>query len=168
MSNFKCQIANNISFFNWRLSSGFTLIEMLLVFTIIGTLTAAGLSAFFSYSSSQTFNTAVSDVSHTLNQLKSRAIAYVKPSQCGAATLEGYEFWYPTSGTYYRVSVRCGGTYHVLSQTNLPTNVTFGTSRTVFFRVATGTIAAPVTINITGNGKTSTILVEATGVVSVQ
>lgn len=159
------------SFLISHLSSqkGFTLIEMILVFALVGTLTAAGLSAFFSYSRNQNYKTAVSDVVHELNFLRSRAIAQAKPSQCGTAPLNGFEFWYPTDGTYYRVRVMCGGVYHnLVAQKNLPPEVTFGTSTTTFFKVATGTVDGVKNIMLTGDGKTTTINVSTTGVVSVQ
>lgn len=149
---------------------GFTLIEMLVVFAIMGSLTVVGVNSFFSYSRNQDFRTAVSDVTHTLNDLKSRAISQVKPSECGSAPLEGYQFWFPNPGTSYRISVRCGGTYYPLTTKKLPANVTFdaASTDTTFFNARTGTVDSVSTIIITGYDKTSTISVNTTGVISVQ
>jgi len=153
------------------LQRGFTLIELLVVFAIMGTLTVTGVMSFFSYSNSQSFQSAVSDVSHALTTIRARAISQVKPSVCGSSAIEGYEFWYPVPGTYYRISVRCSGTYHVLSRTNLPNNVTFAvgsTTNATFFNNSTGIVPYSTTMIITGYGKSNTITVDSTGVVSVQ
>lgn len=175
MSNFKLQISNNKFFSNWKVESGkwkfskgFTLIEMLVVFTLVGLLTASGLSAFLSYNKKQTFQTTVADISHTLNVLKSKALSNAKPSECGLAALEGYELSYTTGGTSYSTQVRCGGESYPISTVALPNKITFGAGTTTFFQASTGTTAQPVTITLTGNDQTATIQVETTGVISVQ
>lgn len=151
-----------------KFSRGFTMIEMLVVFGLIGFLTVTGLNAFFSYSQNQDYKTAVSDVVYMLNFLRSRAISQAKPPVCATATLDGYEFRYANSGTSYTTYVRCGGNYHLLESKTLPTNVTFGTSTTTFFNVTTGTINAVRDIPMSGYGKSNTIRIETTGVVSVR
>lgn len=155
---------------NFSFQKGFTLIEMLVVFAIFGVVTVGGVSSFFSYSQNQEFRTTVSDISHTLNFLRSRAMSQVKPSQCGAESLDGYQFLIINSGTAYRSSVRCGGTYHVLETKSLPANVIFDPASTTitFFNVSTGIVDSVKTIRLTSNGKTSTITIETTGVISVQ
>jgi prepilin-type N-terminal cleavage/methylation domain-containing protein len=153
---------------NWKLTRGFTMVELLVVFALIGFLTVTGVNTFFSYGRNQEYKTAVADVSHTLTLLRSRAISQVKPPVCGTARLDGYEFWYANSGTSYRSRVRCGGTYYVLETRSLPQNVTFTTSTTTFFKVSTGTIDAPRNIVLTGGGRTTTVRVETTGVISAQ
>jgi Tfp pilus assembly protein FimT len=153
---------------NSNYSAGFTMIELLVVFTLLGVLTITGVNTFFSYGRNQEYKTAVADISHTLNLLRSRAISQVKPPVCGTARLDGYEFWYADSGTSYRTRVRCGGIYYPLETRALPQNVTFTASTTTFFKVSTGTIDAPRNIVLRGGGRTTTIRVEITGVVSAQ
>lgn len=152
---------------DWKFSQGFSLIELLVVFSIIGVVMVSSIASFYSYNKNQSYVTAVADVKQMLNLARSKAMSQVKPVQCGTSSLDGYQFWYPTSGTYYRLSVRCGGTYHVLERKSLPSNVTFTTSTTIFFKVSTGTIDAARNIVLTGDGKTSTIRVEKTGSISV-
>ena len=151
---------------------GFTLVELLVVFTIMSMITAMSIITFSSYNRTQIFKTTVSDVTDSLNLVRSRAISRVKPSVCGTKPLQGYEFWYPVppASNYYRISVLCGGTYNILYRVSLPANVTFTTpsGTTTFFNVSTGTVSTPTTITLSGYGKTATISVGQTGVVSVQ
>lgn len=160
-------MSNNKKQLHWKHFRGFTLIELILVFALMGLLTVTGVNAFFSYSRNQDYKTAISDVAHTLNLARSRAISQVKPSQCGAARLDGYEFWYSSAGKTYRTRVRCSGIYYDMDTRSLPQNVSFTSNTTVFFNVSTGTTNAVRNIIITGYGKTTTVRVDTTGVVSV-
>lgn len=154
---------------NYKFSRGFTLIEILVVFAVMSVILVSSMAAFSSYGRSQTFNSTVADIQQTLNLLRSNSISYVKPAQCGVTqALDGYEFWYPASGTYYRLSVRCGGTYYVLSRKNLPSGITFTNSTTTFFKVSTGTIDSQKTVTIQGYGNSKVITIAKTGVISVQ
>ncbi len=175
MSNFKYQININnyikkIENF-WQSQAGFTLIEILVVFAVTSVILISSMAAFSSYGRSQTFNSTVADIQQALNLLKSNSISYVKPSQCGPSqALDGYQFWYPVLGTYYRLSVRCGGTYYVLLRKDLPSGITFGptATTTTFFKVSTGTIDSQNTMTIQGYGNSKVITIDKTGVISVQ
>lgn len=169
MSHLKSEISKERKSSDWKIARGFTLIEILLVFALMGVLTATSVNSFFSYNRNQSFRTAVNNVVHELNAEKAKAISQVKPSTCVTPPLEGYGMWFPVPGTYYRVDMHCGGVNYVLARINLPSQVTFATgSQTVFFKVATGTIAASRTIIITGYGNTATITVDVSGNISVQ
>jgi prepilin-type N-terminal cleavage/methylation domain-containing protein len=72
--------------------SGFTLIELMIVIVVIGTIAGAGITAFVSFSRSQTIKSAVTDIKSKLAVAKSRAYSQLKPAECGDSnTLEGYE-----------------------------------------------------------------------------
>jgi prepilin-type N-terminal cleavage/methylation domain-containing protein len=161
-------MSNKKNILKQKLSRGFTMIEMLVVFALIGFLTVTGLNAFFSYSQNQDYKTAISDVTYTLNFLRSRAISQAKPPICGTSPLDGYEFRYANLGKTYTTYVRCGGVYHLLETKSLPTNVSFGASTITFFKITTGTTDAVRNIPISGDGKNNTIRIETTGVVSVR
>ena len=149
---------------------GFTLVELLVVITLLSTMGLSSIFVFSSYSKSQAIKTGTADFLDLVNKARARAISQVKPSDCGVRSLEGYEIWVPVPGTYSRLSVRCGGIYYILERRNLPPNVTFatGTTSTTFFNIATGNIAAARTYIITGSGNTKTVKIDTIGNVSVQ
>ncbi len=149
---------------------GFTLIELMVVFAIMGTLTVVGVNSFFSYSNSQSFQSAVSDVSHTLSTIRSRAITRVKPAACGSNTLLYYQLSVIAPGSTYSIKAVCGTTVTTLETRTLPTGVTFTDASPVAinFWAASGITSQAQTVTISGFGKNNTISVDANGVISVQ
>lgn len=152
------------------LQRGFTLIEMLVVFAIMGTLTVVGVNSFFSYSRGQSYQSGVSDVTHALNDIRSRAISQVKPAACGSSVLRYYQLYMIAPGSTYRIKAMCGTTLTTLETRTLPSGVTFTNASpvSVNFYAASGITTGAQTITVSGFGKTNTITVDATGVVSVQ
>ncbi|HUQ85418.1 MAG TPA: prepilin-type N-terminal cleavage/methylation domain-containing protein [Candidatus Limnocylindrales bacterium] len=146
---------------------GFTLVELLLVFAISGIIISAGVTSSSILNNSQVFNGSVSEVQNTLNVARSRAISQVKPANCGAGTLDGYEVKITVSGTDYEQSVVCGGVRTVIERRKLASSLTFATGSTsvVMFNVSTGTMTTPGIIMVTGLGKTSTLSIDRTGTI---
>lgn len=70
--------------------AGFTLIEIIVVFSIISVVSSIGIASFVTYSKTQAFNSVVSDFTNTLSLAKSRAQSQVKPSSC-SGTFDGYQ-----------------------------------------------------------------------------
>lgn len=58
---------------------GFTLLELLIAFAIIATLSLAGIASFISFNKSQILNVATGDFTSALNLAKSRTLSQVKP-----------------------------------------------------------------------------------------
>jgi prepilin-type N-terminal cleavage/methylation domain-containing protein len=148
---------------------GFTLIELLVVFAVIGTLILSSLAAFFTFNRSQTFKTSVSNFVYMLNTAKARAQSQVKPSVCGTQVLRGYQITVTASGRTYTLSVRCGANIYAIETKSLGSGVTFVTGSTtpVVFAVSTGTLPATATVTITGHGETKSVIINATGNISV-
>lgn len=150
------------------LFSGFSLIEMLVVFSIIGTTLVGSMAAFSSYNREQAFRASVADVASLLNIAKSRAMSHVKPTECGSQPLIGYQV--SLSGQIYRLRVVCNGTTYIIQSKNLRNDIAFAPG-TIFvnFAVATGTVTpSPINIVITATGVTKTITINQTGVISIQ
>lgn len=144
---------------------GFTLIELLVVFAVLGILTVMGISAYSVYNSSQSLQVGSADVLNILTTAKSRAIAQVKPAECGTNSLGGYIVTVTRSGADYSLQVRCGGNTYTLLNRQLPPNVTFSSSSatSITFNALTGVPAAAGAVGVTAGGKTRTLTIQSTG-----
>lgn len=151
------------------MNKGFTLIELMVVFAIIGILTVVGIASYTTYNSTQTLNTSIADVTNVLTNAKSRAISQVKTPECTGRTLNGYQITITPSSTLYTMSVVCGGITYVQQSRNLPQGVTFGgaSAPSILFNVSTGTVTASRSATISGYGRTRTINVDTTGNIRV-
>lgn len=75
-------------------TSGFTLIELIVVFSLMTILSSAGIAAFVNYSRSQQVATSIADIKTTLGTARSRALSQLKVGTCGSSSslqLQGYE-----------------------------------------------------------------------------
>lgn len=147
---------------------GFTLIEMLIVLSLIGTLTSLGIASYSSYNSTQVVLSASTNVEDLLAEAHSQAISQVIPSSCGSNSLSGYQINVTPNGQQYTLSAICGFT-QVISTNSLPSQLSFGngSNASIIFNASTGTIATPATIQITGFGKTHTISISTSGDISM-
>jgi prepilin-type N-terminal cleavage/methylation domain-containing protein len=107
--------------------AGFTLIEMIVVFSIIVILSAVGIVASVSYSRAQALAAAVENIKTILNQAKSYAQSQYKPSECNNGVLEKYRVNIGKDDGTYTFWVICQGE-HQISQGKLPKDVSFATS----------------------------------------
>lgn len=134
-------------------SRGFTLIELILVFAIMGILIIAVISSFNNYSRVQVFQSGVSDVVDILNKAKASSQSQIKPSpQCDNKTLEGYQVIVVIGGRDFHMDAVCSGTAYVIDSRKLPNQMGFnaGSTTKVFFSVITGSVPAPAVIGIGG------------------
>lgn len=180
-----------------KTENGFTLIEILVVFSIIAVLALIGVAAFVSYGRMATLQSASSDLSSILLLAKSRADSQVKPPssqipQCNDQTvLNGYKvILCPTSTSNlicdtdnsYVLGVVCASsscsdplcsniTAQKVEETVLPQNITFDsgtTSTTFFFPVISGGVGGFGKIILDGYSNQKTITVTSTGGIEIQ
>src|SRR3989344_5909912 len=69
---------------------GFTLIEVVIAFSIMAIISLVGIAAFISYNRAQVLNTAASDVVGIFNLAKARSSSQVKPASC-VGSLDSYK-----------------------------------------------------------------------------
>ncbi len=156
-------------------SKGFTLIELIVVFSVVAILSTIGISAFVNYSHIQTLQSANNDVKRIVNLAKSRSLSQVSRS-CGTnRQLNGYEVricGLPTStcisNADFELDIKCGGI--IVSPSvevrKLPQGISFDTNRTsssFFFPILTGGVAGNGVIVLSGFGGEKTITIDSIG-----
>ena len=154
-------------------SSGFTIIELLIVFAIIAALSSISLASYVTYSRQQTVDQAANDLINTLNTAKSDAYTQKKPDvpACNSGLLHGFQVNINISaGEYYLQAVCTGGAPYTLSTTTLPAgqlNFDNSSVTNVFFQVLSGSVNGTGNIIIHGynNAYTRTISVDSAGVI---
>lgn len=162
---------------------GFTLIEILVAFSIIAILSSVSIASFVTYGRSQVLANAELDVSTLLNKAKSRSQTQVKPDilDCQTNPLDGYKVVFLTdpstgflTGTY-EMRVVCAGKENVIESKILPQGVTFSsypsptTTKEVFFKVISGGVDGSGTISLTqpASGNSKKITIDQTGIITV-
>lgn len=70
---------------------GFTLIEILVVFSVMAVLSIIGVASFVAYNQTRELHTSALDLVSILNVAKSRSQTQVKPVACGVQKLLGYQ-----------------------------------------------------------------------------
>lgn len=158
-------------------NKGFTLIELIVVFSVMAVLSVAGIASFSSYSRTQVLQQAANDLVNTLNTAKVRAASQTKPSQClSASVLQGYSVTLNIAARTYSLNVICSGASTVLSTSVLPVNVAFNlatgtpptTTTGVTYFVLTGGVNGSGNIVLSSFGLTKTVVVSSVGNISVQ
>lgn len=117
---------------NSKPNRGFTIIELVVVFSVIAILSSVGIAASINYSRAQTLQTATLDLINTLNQAKSYAQSQYKPDDCNTQDLQYYRFDIISSGEdpYYTLNVFCGANSYELLNNKLPKDVDIDSANT--------------------------------------
>lgn len=165
--------------------AGFTVIELIVVFSIIAILSVIGVASFVSYSRVQILESASQDLLSTLLTAKSRAISQVKPTaqipQCNdSAILNGYKvILCPTSSSdvlcdspnSFVLAVTCSTQSYKLKSSTFPKNVTYSpvpSTLSFFFPVISSGVTGSGTITLSAYGNTKTIVVDPIGGIQTQ
>lgn len=157
---------------------GFTIIELIVVFSVMAVLSTIGIASFSSFSKSQVLQQATNDLVNTLNTAKVRSASQNKPNPpCLAnSILENYNVVINIALKTYSLNVVCSGTTNILKTTALPSNVNFNTASgtppttttTIVFPVLTGGVNRSGNIVLSSFGLTKTITISQVGNISVQ
>ena len=173
-------------FRNFKKNHGFTLIELIVAFSIISILSSIGIASFVGYNTEQEFRGAYLEFASNISLAKSNALAQVKPDQCtdpvnpsNSKVLVGY-----------RVVIKDVRTYEIHAECRISVNdpydprdiynkQTFYLSRSVsfitppndqgiFFPVLESEVT-PVTIILESkNGKQENVIVDKGGVITTE
>jgi len=166
----------NLTCFTPKRFSGFTLLELLVVFTIIGIISTVSIASFVSYSRGATLKQAELDVSSLLHDAKSRAQSQRKPVSC-TGTLQGYRVDIcglsgsscQTPNTF-TLSVVCTNATTLITTKQLPTNVSFisssSSSSSFTFQTVTNGVIGAGSVILSGTDGQKAITVEQSGVIS--
>lgn len=182
-----------ISIFNFHFSnnkSGFTLIELIIVFSITVILSTVGIAGFLSFTRESSVDNTIKDLKSMLQVAKSKSFSQSKPSQCtDTDQLLGYQVLICSqcngqgaqcpacqSTNDYELDVACGVGTFLIDSKKLPPGVTFNdkltTSRQYFFQTLTGGVVFSSGINgsakITLNGFNTTRIATISAVGTIQ
>lgn len=172
------QINLKNNYFNKNKLSGFTLIEIVVAFSLLMSISVISIVGFREYSDTQRTQNAAADVALLLQKARSRAQSQLKPSSvtaCQTNPLSGYEVRIcnvtgsSCSGIgRYELHVNCGSPYLVEAK-QLPPGITFATSSrpSFFFRVINGTVNSG-TVILDGYAVQKTVRVSGFGNIEVQ
>jgi len=162
-----------------RYQKGFTLLELIIVFTVIALLSTVGVASFVDYSRVQIIQTAASNLESTLNMAKSRALSQTKPSGCNGI-LQGYEVVLDTvsNPNSYAIWAICPGVsidpvnpFSATNKTVLPSSISFDTTNTttysIFFPIITSGVRGAGNIVLKGYNQSRWICVGSGGIVKI-
>jgi type IV fimbrial biogenesis protein FimT len=126
---------------------GFTLIELVVVFSIMAVLATVGVASFVSYSRQQTLQQAANGFVATLNSARAKAVSQVKPAACVTAPkgLSAYRVQIILANNSYKLEAICDGFPYTITTTTLPGGVTFDSSATTISAVSFAVISGGVT-----------------------
>jgi|GEM_PF-5087512 len=164
---------------------GFTLIELVIVFSVIAIISSGGILAFVNYSRSQILQQAVSDMSSVFTSARSKAQSQLAPSKCNSS-LTGYDIKFEKNvddpnNPYimYTLEAQCGGAVAVDSKI-IPKGIQFAEAGkdpslarypTYTFQLITGNVSVSpsdfsgIALNNTYNGAAKQVVISSVGMV---
>lgn len=158
---------------NFKFSNGFTLLELIIVFSVIAIISTVGIAAFVNYSKQQTLQASYLDILSVLNAAKSYSISQTKPQACGVNPLEGYKVSFDLFNDKYSLSAQCEGYEETLKTGVMPENIAFNdtltTNSTILFPVLSNGVSdcsSTCTITIEGYDDQRVITVTGSGLIT--
>lgn len=145
---------------------GFTLVELLVVASIMAILFSLSTAYYNQFNRSQILNQAVLELKNNLRLAQSMALTGEKPSSGCASplTLDGYQVNF--SANLYRIQAKCSGALAGTEKVfNLSSAVAFQPvpAVPVLFKVLAGGVTGSGPITLSAFGTTKTVTVTSTG-----
>lgn len=167
-----------------RIDSGFTIIEILVVFTVVSILAGIGIASFASYSRSQQVIQSASNIKLIINEARFNSLNVVKSAvndqgqtiSCASASLLGYtiDAISPDRIVLTQICDEVSPPNRTIKTLTLPDNVEITSaipatdcSRILFNSLSSTAQGIPCSIEITGYGQVKTVVVDAAGNASV-
>lgn len=146
-------------------NSGFTLVELLVVATIIGILMTTGLASYNSFNRKRIVRETALELLNNLRYAQGKALSGEMPSS-GCTVLDGYQVTF--SPQRYEVQAKCSaGLAGEIKQFNLPENVDFvALPGNIVFKVLAQGVTGETDIFLRGLGYTYKIKVSSSGEIS--
>lgn len=194
MPNLKFQMLNNPIIRYWKLNIGsignlrhwhvgFSLIELMVVFSLMGLVASIGFASFSSYSQRQTVIQTGYDIKQVFDNAKFNALSSVKTSTSCTnpnTNLVGYKVVIcskancigSTGPSYYELDTMCSDTDSLLYSKKLPQGVTVSASSTCsevkYNTLSNSVTGTPCVLTISGYGTTQNINIDSGGNASTQ
>lgn len=159
---------------------GFTILELLVVFSLISIITGAGFVSLVSYSRKQVVTESVADIKQTIQLARFSALSSVKPEECQPNDqllsytvnfcISGNPSCLAEPGYDYQLYATCGTQPPIFIKSyKLPQNVTFlatSTCQNVTFKaINPGVTGVPCDLKIAGLEGNVTLLIDVQGYV---
>ncbi len=112
-----------------KFQRGFTLLEIMVVFTLLSVVSGVGLFSFLEFNQSQELNQSARDISLFFEKARANTTSFVKPAVCEDRTLEGYSVRYCGAETctdedsVYEMNVICGNEEFLSDKLELPAQI---------------------------------------------
>ncbi|TSC53515.1 MAG: Uncharacterized protein LiPW16_372 [Microgenomates group bacterium LiPW_16] len=145
-----------------KFSLGYTLIELMVVISIIGLLVGIGVAQYNEFNKNQTLKQAALTLKNNLRQTQNKALSGEKPTSGCTASLSGHKLTF-TDNRNYKIVASCGVDLDVLTGLTLGQNVSKSSGpNSILFKVL-GQGAEAGTICLLGFGKRYKISVTVSG-----
>lgn len=165
---------------NLQLQKGFTLLELLVIFSIVAILSGIGVASFTSYSRSQQLTQSANNIKLIFNEARFNSLSAVKSHKnesgstisCGVETLLGYSV-NKVSNNQLELDLLCSNLGQQEVRTlKVPNGYSFGNATTctqiIFGTLSSTSTGLPCTLVVTGFSKSKSITIDVNGNALVQ
>lgn len=166
-------------FNKFKNDKGFTLVEIVIVITVIVSLASLGYISYSRITENQNFNNTYNDLSNDLFEIKSNTLSQVDASSTcenNGQNLVGYQFSANSAANTYSMNIVCAtdttdpNTWQTTTVKTVTLNSDIGISidpdgESILFEVPNATTAKEYNINLYDPGNTKTIIVSTSGAI---